>query len=109
MIDLIIAAVIAFGALLSVTLLKDVQQRVARWLREHGLANSALMEAVVFLDKVGTTIRGRVKVTTRAQGTEVLALERTYSIDQIKDQNLRAELLQQEHAQQNVLSLFDTA
>jgi hypothetical protein len=112
MFDLIIYAVIAFGglvSLVSVAMLKDVQQRVARWLRQNGLENSALMEAIVFLDKVGTAIRVRVKVVTRSQRTEILMLERTYSIHQVKDAQLRAALQQRGHAEQNVMTLFSTA
>lgn len=106
---IVYAAAAAFGALLSASLMKDVQQRIARWLRENGLANSALMDAVVFLDKVGTRIRASVKVTTRSQRTEILRIEKTYSIDQIKDPGLRAALQQQGRAQQNVMSLIGTA
>lgn len=110
MYHLIIYAVIAaFGGLVSVTLQKDIQQRVARWLRQNGLANSALMDAIVFLERVGTAIRATVKVTTRSQRTELLMIERTYSINQIKDTQLRAELEQQRHAERNVMTLFSTA
>ena len=103
------AAVAALSGLASVTLLKDIQQRVARWLRQNGLKDSALMDAVVFLEKVGTAIRAKVKVTTQSQRTELLMIERTYSIDQITDPQLRAELEQHRHAQQNVMALFSAA
>jgi hypothetical protein len=106
---IIYAAIAAFGALVSAALQKDVQQRVARWLREHGLANSALMSAVLFLDMVSTRIRARVKIVTRSQREEILMIERTYSIEQIKDAQLRAALQQRGRAEQNVLSLFNAA
>lgn len=106
---IIYAAIAALGALVSAALLKDVQQRVARWLRENGLANSALMDAVLFLDMVSTRIRAKVKIVTRSQRHEILMIERTYSIDQIEDARLRAALQQRGRAEQNVLSLFNTA
>jgi hypothetical protein len=113
MIDLIIYAVIAavggLVSLVSVAMLKDVHQRVARWLRQNNLETSALMEAIVLLDQVGTAIRGRVKVVTRSQRTDILTLERTYSIHQIKDAQLRVALEQRGHAEQNVMTLFSTA
>lgn len=110
MIDLIVlGGLAALGALFAVTLSKDVQQRVAQWLREHGLANSALMDAVVYLEKVGSTIRASVRVMTRTQHTEILTLERTYSIDQIDDPAVRAALQQHDRAQQNVMTLFNAA
>ena len=106
---LIAAAVAAFGALVSLALRRAVQQRVARWLRENGLANSALMDAVLLLDMVGTRVRARVKVVTRSYRQEILMIERTYSIEQIKDAQLRAALQQRGQAEQNILSLFNTA
>jgi len=106
---IICAVFAALSVLFLVTLLKDVQRQVARWLRENGLANSALMDAVVFLDRVGTRIRASVKVVTRSRRTEILMLERTYSIEQIKDAQLRAALEQRGRAQQNVMTLFNTA
>jgi hypothetical protein len=109
---IIYAAIAAFSglvSLVSVSMLKDVHQRVARWLRQNGLENSALMDAIVLLDNVGTAIRGRVKVVTRSQRTEILMLERTYSIHQIKDPQLCAALEQRRHAEQNVMTLFSTA
>jgi hypothetical protein len=110
MIHLIVYAAIAgLVSLFSVTLLKDVQQRVARWLRQNALEDSALMEAVVLLDSIGSAIRASVKVATRSQRTAILMIERTYSINQIKDAQLRAALRQRGHAEQNVLTLFNAA
>jgi hypothetical protein len=108
MYHLIVYAVIAAFGLLSVTMQKDIQRRVARWLRQNGLAKSALMDAVVFLDMVGSAIRARVKVTTRSQHTELLTMEKTYSMDQIPDPQVRAALEQRGHAEQNVMTLFST-
>ena len=106
MFHLIIFAVLAaFGALLSATLMTDVQRRIARWLRDNGLADSALMDAIVLLDKIGSGIKVSIRVAT-TQRSEVLTLEKTYSIDQIKDAGLRAELEQRQHAERNVMSLI---
>jgi hypothetical protein len=109
LIVIVIAIFAALSALVLASLSKDVQQRVARWLRANGLANSALMDAVVLLDRVGAYIRVGVKVVTQSQRTEILMLERTYSIEQIKDAQLRAALAQRGHAEQNVMTLFNTA
>jgi hypothetical protein len=106
---IIYAIIAAFISLVSAALLKDVQQRVARWLRQNGLENSALMNVIIFLDMVGAAIRVSVKVMTRSQRTEILMLDRTYPIHQIKDAQLRAALEQRGHAEQNVITLFSTA
>jgi hypothetical protein len=108
MYHLIIYAVVAAFGLLSVTLQKDIQRRVARWLRQNGLAKSALMDAVVLLDRAGSAIRAKVKVTTRSQHTEILTMEKTYPISQVPDPQVRAALEQRGHAEQNVLALFST-
>lgn len=105
---IIYAAIAGLVSLFSAALLRDVQQRVAAWLRQNGLKNSALMSAVVRLDSIGSAIRAGVKVVTRAQRTEVLMIERTYSINQIKDPELRAALQRTGHAEQDVITIFNT-
>lgn len=110
MIHLIFYAIAAaIAAAIGASLSSDVKQRVARWLREHGLAKSALMDAVVLLDQVGATIKARVRVTASTRSSETLTIEKTYSYDQITDPQLRAELTRSGHAEQNVLALVSTA
>jgi hypothetical protein len=102
-----IAAVIA--AAIGASLTNDVRQRVAAWLREHGLANSMLMDAVVLLDNVATGVKARVRVTARNRSSEMLSIEKTYRYDQITDPQLRTALERSGHAEQNVLALVNTA
>jgi hypothetical protein len=110
MIHLVIYAIGAvIAAAIGASLSNDVRQRVARWLRQHGLAKSVLMDAVVLLDKADSGIRARVRVTARNRPSEVLSIEKTYRYDQITDPQLRAELNQRGHAEQNVLALVSTA
>jgi hypothetical protein len=110
MIHLIIYAIAAaIAAAIGASLSNDVKQRVASWLRQHGLAKSVLMDVVVLLDKVGSGIKARVRVTARNRTSEVLSIEKTYRYDQIKDPQLRAALNRGSHAEQNVLALVSTA
>jgi len=103
------ALVAGVGALVGASLRKDIRQRVARWLREHHLSESKLMDAVLLLDNIDSTIRAKVRVLARDRPAEVLQIERTYSESDIKDPMLLAELRKHQHAEQNVMSLFATA
>jgi phosphoribosyl-dephospho-CoA transferase len=98
-----------FGALLGASLMKDVHRRVAAWLRQHGLAESHLMHAVVLLDRAGTALRASVKVSARSVPAQTLALERSYPVAQITDPDVLAALKNRGHAELNVMRLFNTA
>jgi hypothetical protein len=65
------------------------------------------MDAVVYLDRVGSGVRGKVKVVTKTKRTEILVLVRTYAIEDIDDPTLRAALARHGQAYQNVMSLFN--
>jgi hypothetical protein len=97
------------AALIGASLAKDVQQCVARWLRKHGLSQSKLMDAVIFLDMIGAVIRARVKVVTREQAPEVIQIERSYAESDIKYPEVLAELRRSRHATLNVMSLFPSS
>ena len=105
----IAGAAVGIAALIGASLMRDVQHRVAHWLREHHLSKTKLMDAVVLLDEVGSTIRASVRVLAQDLSPEVLTIERTYKVSHIKSQQLLADLKQRQHAEQNVMSLFTTA
>ncbi|GAA0466026.1 hypothetical protein Ade02nite_47140 [Paractinoplanes deccanensis] len=103
MIEWLVIAGVALLAGAAVSLTQDVQKSVAAWLRSHGLARSALMDAWVVLANTASGIRGRLRLTTRQYGTQVVVLERTYRLDQIDDPQVRALLRAGSHAEMNVL------
>jgi hypothetical protein len=105
----IVGAAAGIGALIGASLMRDVQHRVAHWLREHHLARTKLMDAVILLDEVGSVIRASVRVHVQDRSPEVLTIKRTYKVSDIESQELLAELKQRHHAEQNVMSLFTTA
>jgi hypothetical protein len=103
------AVATGISALRGVSMMRDVKLTVARWLREHGLSNSYLMDAVVLLDKVGSDIQVSVRITAKTQPAQTIRTERTYSISKVTNPAVRAELEKHGHAEQNVLQLFNTA
>ena len=102
----IVGVAAGVAALIGATLMKDVQHRVARWLQEQHLEQSKLMEAVLLLDQVGSSIRVSVRVMVAGRPAQVLKVDKTYKVTDIKDQQTLAELRRRQHAEQNVLSLF---
>jgi hypothetical protein len=102
---LFIAIAAAVGAAIGVSLSTAVQRAVASWLRDSGLEKSMLMDAVVALERVGNRIRAKVRVSARNHDTKVISIEKTHSIDDITDPQVRAELESRGHAEQNVLAL----
>lgn len=104
----IAGAAAGISALIGASLMRDVQHRVAHWLREHHLSKSKLMDAVILLDEVGSVIRASVRVLVQDRSPEVLTIKRTYKVSDVKSQQLLAELKQRQHAEQNVMSLFTT-
>jgi hypothetical protein len=106
MIDLIILAIAAaVSAAIGLSLSSAIQRAVAGWLRDNGLEKSVLMDAVVALEKAGNRIKAKVRVRARNYGTKVISIEKTYSISDITDPQVRAELNRRGHAEQNVLAL----
>ena len=104
MIGLIIAAVAALvgaGAATVVfwTTIKDV---LSRWLRERNLQESALMSAVVILDRLAVGIRRQLRVHTHAYGVQIIS-EEQLSIDQIDDPEVRAQVERRPHVELDIL------
>jgi hypothetical protein len=100
------AVVAGVAALIGASLMKDAQRQVARWLRQHGLAKTQLMDAVVLLDQVGSIIRSSVRVKVAQRPAETLRIERAYSISDIKDTSLLAALRERQHAEVDIMPLF---
>ncbi|MBV8995062.1 MAG: hypothetical protein JO287_15510 [Pseudonocardiales bacterium] len=101
------AAVAAVGAALTVSLWHDISDRVASWLRDHGLEKNSLMDAWVLLDNQISGIRAKLRLVTRQHGSHEVVLERTYRLDQIDDPEVRAQLANRSIAQFNVLDLIN--
>lgn len=102
MIPVVVALVAAlFGAAVVVTFWGAVKDAVGAWLRERGLDKSALMSAVVVLDKLAVGIRRRVKVRT-AQGLYVV-LDQELRIEDIDDPTIRA-MVEQQHTEIDILN-----
>ena len=99
---LVIAAVVALAGA-AVTLSNEIRQRVASWLREHDLNRSALMKAVILLDRSASGIRGRLQLGTERYGTRTVVLARTFAWSEIDDPALVAALRSAGHARADVL------
>lgn len=98
---IVLGAALAGAA--TVSLSSDLRQSVAAWLRAHGLARSALMDAWVVLDRTAAGIRAVLRLTTPAYGTQLMVLDRRYEFDQIDDPDVRALLHRRRHVELNVL------
>ncbi len=110
MIRLLIIAVLALlgiGVVAATLVLWDqIRDKLSAWLRKKRLHKSALMDAVVCLDKVFGKIRCRLFATTRRTG-RVKIDETTYRMNQISDHKVLAELRKRGQVEQNVLSLVN--
>ncbi|MFD7731689.1 hypothetical protein ACFV6F_15035 [Kitasatospora phosalacinea] len=87
---LVLLAAAAIGAAVAVTFWNGIVEAVSRWLREHGLADSDLMAAVVTLDRLAVGVRQRLTVRTPAGFTVILDEE--LDLDDIDDPQVLAEL-----------------
>ncbi|EIV90793.1 hypothetical protein [Frankia sp. QA3] len=104
---IVVGILAALAALVTVALIRDVKLAVAAWLRDRGLAASALMNVLIRLDKVGSRVRASLRIKARRQPRATVVLDETYSMKQIKDSGLLSELNRRGHAQ--VLDLLDLA
>ena len=93
----------ALGAGVAITFWDAIRETVAGWLRRRDLEKSALMGAVVLLDRVAVGVRRRIRVRT-ARKVEIIS-EQNLTLDQIDDPDLRA--LVQQHGQLEVDILHD--
>lgn len=101
----LIAAAIA--ALVATTLIKDIRLALAEWLRSRGLQASALMNVLVRLDRVDSGVRASLKIRVRRRRKATVVLEQIYSMAQVKDASLRAELDQRGYIKYQILDLLD--
>lgn len=107
--QLIIAIVSVFAVTTVVTgfvLWDDIRDRLASWLRSMGWHKSVLMEALVRLDILARKVRCRLVVTTRQAAATQIG-ETRYSMDQITDPEVRAELHRRGFAERSVLHLVN--
>lgn len=99
---LVVAAVVALAGA-AATLSNVVRQRVARWLGEHGLRHSALMDAWILLDQQASRIRGQLRLRTRTYGISIVTLDRTLAWTEIDDPDLLAALRSTGRAEARIL------
>ncbi|ETW94546.1 MAG: hypothetical protein ETSY1_34410 [Candidatus Entotheonella factor] len=92
----------ALGLLLVGVFWDDIRDQVASWLRHQGLAHSDLMNAWIRLDDIVGSIRCKIFVKTRQRGQEVIS-EKTYTMDEITDADVRAELERRGYSERNIL------
>jgi len=100
----IVAGLALLGVGGAVALLSHAREAVAAWLRRHSLGKVDLLGALLRLDKVAGTVRGKVFVNTRSTGL-VLVDERTYRLDQIDDPELRQQVEARGFSERDVLHL----
>ncbi len=96
----IIAAIIGG---LTVAFWDDVRERVATWLREHGLSKSVLMDAWIKLDQIIGSIRCKIFTRTHQYGVQKIS-ETSFELDEIKDADVLAELQRRGYVEINIMS-----
>lgn len=102
-----ILAVLGSGvAVAAIVFWDDIRDRLAGWLRRMGWQKSALMDALVRLDRLAGQVRCRLLATTRAAATHQID-ETHYDMDQIDDAEVKAELLRRGLAERSVLHLVN--
>lgn len=93
----------AIAAGFAVAFWDDIRDKVAAWLRQKDLSNSALMDAWVKLDLIAGQIRCQIFGKTKQYGTEKIA-EATYSKDEIRDRDVISQLERIGHMERNIMS-----
>ena len=102
MIQIVLALAAALiGTAVAVTFWGAVKDAVGKWLRELGLEKSALMSALVVLDKLAVGVRRQVKVRT-ADGPYVI-IDQEMRLEDIDDPKIRALAEQQPHTEIDIL------
>lgn len=91
------AAVIAFDSV--------VRDHITDWLRVRGRDRTYLMDAVVFLDQLGSAITAKILLRTRDGVYQPIYLDRTFRADEVSDE-MRRQLALAGRAQQHVLDLL---
>ena len=101
-------AILGIGTVAAVTAVvfwDDIRDRLAGGLRSKGWHKSVLMDAVVRLDALVGKARRRLLATTNAGTFEIEETE--LALDQIDDQEVRAELSRRGFVERSVLHLVD--
>lgn len=94
------------AALLAGAFWDDIREGVAAGLRDFGLNRSVLMDAWIQLDRLVGHVRSRVFVKTK-KGKVIEISERTFSLDEIDDPEIRRVLRNSRHYKKNVLELIE--
>jgi hypothetical protein len=84
----LLALAVLMGAAAASVLWQETREAIASWLRDHGLAQSALMDAFVMLERAVTDhVIARVTVRTRQYGQQQIRT-RQYRLDEL-DKDMR--------------------
>ena len=111
MLHLVVWALAAVGAAIGtavvVSMWNDIRDELAGWLRRNGLQRSAVMSALVRLDRSVSGIRAALMIRSRSLGEQQVVLTRSYALADIDDAVVRAELQRRGTATMNVMTLLD--
>jgi hypothetical protein len=102
-----ILAATATAAVVVVSLRSDVRESIAAWLRAHNRQASFLMDALLFIDRVGVKYQTRILMRTTDNIWARVENERDYSLDEIDDPELVRQLEEAGRAQKRVLGLLE--
>lgn len=103
------ALVAAIGAAIAVSLWNEVRDAIARWLRDHGLAESALMGGFIRFEKVmNQAVRMSATIRTRQYGQTMVITDRQVSPSEINDSEIRASLERNGHATVDLLTVLQS-
>lgn len=86
----------------------EIKDTVSSWLRERNLDESALMDAVVILDKLVTNVRCRIIVETKKTGKQTVE-EKILTIEELQksDPDIYKELQKKGHVEVDIMELFE--
>lgn len=90
------------GAFLAVKFWDTIRETVAKWLRVCGWEKSVLMDAWIQLDRLISGVRCKIFFKKRTQ--ELKVFEETYTIDEIDDPDVLAELEKRGFVERNVMT-----
>lgn len=84
-----------------------VVEAITDWLHDHDLQKSALMDAWIHLERVGTRVRTRIFTKKKHSARAVRIEERTVSMDEIDDEDVRRELERRRQCKRHVMHLLE--
>ena len=101
----VVAAII--GTVAVAACWREACQVIAAWLRESGRSESWLMDAVVLLDNLGSSVRRVVQAKGKTDGTRFSHVRTDYlSLSEIDDEDVRRQLARREHVNKSVMTLM---